>query len=123
MELDIKQKNELLTGIVLAQELTALTEDTRRFMVVKSLDIADGHIKPWSKTLPNTLDNIKAKFVVKVYSINIEYLDLDVDERDCSDYVCFEEIYSFDELYKVIEKFVDDFSELIPQWNVGNPIE
>lgn len=80
MELDIKQKNELLTGIVLAQELTALTEDTRRFMVVKSFDIADGHIKPWSKTLPNTLDNIKAKFV-------------------------------------------DDFSELIPQWNVGNPIE
>ena len=68
-------------------------------------------------------DNIKAKFVVKVYSINIEYLDLDVDERDCSDYVCFEDIYSFDELYRVIEKYVDDFSGLIPQWNVRNPIE
>lgn len=123
MELNIKQKNELVTGIVLAQELDAITENTKRFMVVRSFDISDGRVKPWSKTLPNTLDNIKAKFIVKVYSINIEYLDLDVDERDCSDYVCFEDIYSFDELYRVIEKYVDDFSGLIPQWNVRNPIE
>jgi len=53
MELDIKQKNELVTGIVLAQELDAITENTKRFMVVRSFDISDGRVKPWSKKFPN----------------------------------------------------------------------
>lgn len=123
MELSIKQKNELLTGIVLAQELTATLEQTRRFIIVRSFELSNDRIKPWSKKLPIAFDNLKAKFIVKVYSIKIEYMDLDVDERDCSEYICFEEIYTFDELYRVLRKYIDDFSELIPQWHVGNPIE
>ena len=35
MELSINQKNELFTGIVLAQELKATLEQTRRFITVK----------------------------------------------------------------------------------------
>lgn len=46
-----------------------------------------------------------------------------VDERDCLEYICYEDIYSFDKLYSVLGKYIDDFSGLIPQWNVDNPIE
>lgn len=123
MELSIKQKNELLTGIILAQELVATIEQTRRFITVKSFEISDDWIKSWSKNVPTTFDNLKAKFIVKVYSIKIEYINLDVDERDCLEYICYEDIYSFDKLYSVLGKYIDDFSGLIPQWNVDNPIE
>lgn len=123
MELSIKQKNELLTGIILAQELVATIEQTRRFITVKSFEISDDWIKFWSKNVPTTFDNLKAKFIVKVYSIKIEYINLDVDERDCLEYICYEDIYSFDKLYSVLGKYIDDFSGLIPQWNVDNPIE
>ena len=41
MELSIKQKNELFTGIVLAQELKATLEQTRRFITVRSFEICD----------------------------------------------------------------------------------
>lgn len=34
-------KNELLTGITLAQELAAVTKHTRRFIVVKSYDFGE----------------------------------------------------------------------------------
>ena len=123
MELSIKQKNELLTGIILAQELVATIEQTRRFITVKSFEISDDRIKSWSKNVPTTFDDLKAKFIVKVYSIKIEYINLDVDERDCLEYICYEDIYSFDKLYSVLGKYIDDFSGLIPQWNIDNPIE
>lgn len=123
MELSIKQKNELFTGIVLAQELEATLEQTRRFIVVKSFEICDNKIKPWSKTIPTSYDDLNAVFVVKVYSIKSEYIDLDVDERDCSEYECIDNIYSFETLYEVLRKYIGDFSGLIPQWNVDNPIE
>lgn len=45
MELSIKQKNELLTGIILAQELAATIEQTRRFITVKSFEISDNPIE------------------------------------------------------------------------------
>ena len=74
MELSIKQKNELLTGIILAQELAATIEQTRRFITVKSFEISDNRIKPWSKNVPAAFDNLEAEFIVKVYSIKIEYI-------------------------------------------------
>lgn len=108
MELSIKQKNELLTGIILAQELVATIEQTRKFITVKSFEISDDRIKSWSKNVPTTFDNLKAKFIVKVYSIKIEYINLDVDEKDCLEYICYEDIYSFDKLYSVLGKYIDN---------------
>lgn len=123
MELSIKQKNELYTGIVLAQELEATLEHTRRFITVRSFEICDNKVKTWSKTVPTSYDDLNAVFVVRVYSIKSEYINLDVDERDCSEHEYIEDIHSFEELYKVLKKYIDDFSGLIPQWNVDNPIE
>lgn len=123
MELSTKQKNELLTGIILAQELTALTDDTRRFITVKSYDISDNRIKPWTGNIPASFDNLKAQFMVRVYSIKSEYIELDADERDCSEHILLSEIYSFEELYEILKKYISDFSGLVPQWNVDNPIE
>lgn len=123
MELSIKQKNELLTGIVLAQELEATLEQTRRFITVRSFEICDNKVKAWSKNVPTSYDDLNAVFVVRVYSIKSEYIDMDVDERDCSEHEYTGNIHSFEELYKVLEKYIDDFSGLIPQWNVDNPIE
>lgn len=113
MELSIKQKNELLTGIVLAQELEATHEQTRRFFIVRSFAICDNKIKPWSKTIPTSFDDLNAVFVARVYSIKSEYIDFDVDEQDCSEYECIDNIHSFEELYKVLKKYINDFSGLM----------
>lgn len=123
MELSIKQKNELFTGIVLAQELKATLEQTRRFITVRSFESCDNKVKVWSKVLPTSYDDLNAVFAVRVYSIKSEYINLDVDERDCSEHEYIGDIDSFEALYLVLKNYIDDFSGLIPQWNVDNPIE
>jgi hypothetical protein len=125
MELSIKQRNELLTGIILAQELKPVIEGTRRFITVKSFKENENGSECWTKQLPQPDDYDRAIFTVKVYSIDVDYIekDYDVDENDTVEYSCTDDIKSFELLYSKLSKYMNDFIDLKPQWYCDNPIE
>ncbi len=125
MELSIKQRNELLTGVVLAQELKPVIDGTRRFITVKSFKVNGNGFECWTKQLPQNGDYDRAIFTMKVYSIDADYIekDFDVDENDTSEYSCTDEIKSFELLYIELSKYLSDFTDLKPQWYCDNPIE
>ena len=125
MELSLKQINELLTGVVLAQELRPVSDGTRRFITVRSFEKTENGIRPWNKNLPSEADLTNAVFCVRVYSLRKELIeaDLDLDERDTSEHIFIENIKTIHDLYKLLPEYLNDPGGLVPQWECDNPIE
>ncbi len=123
MEFNTKQRNNLLTGVVLAEELTPVIEGTRRFITLRSFKLEnDGNFSSWSKKLPSEEDCKSAVFNIRIYSVKSEYMEYDLHESQLSEHIFFENL-SYEELLLRIAEYMDDLSGLIPQWEVGNPLE
>lgn len=126
MELDVKQINNLLTGIVLACELKADKPEIRNFLTVKSFKLdSDGNHHVWDNKIKSADIGDNALFIVHCYSVPAEYIDLDYDihNGDLIDDVIIDNIIGWDKLYEVLSKYIDDVSILVPQWNCDNPME
>ncbi len=124
MELSLKRKNELLTGIVLAQELKPVIEGTRRFITLKSFKRDDsGRVSCWGKTIPSEDDLKHAIYNLRVYSIRSELIEYDIDESQLSEHTSITGINSLNDLYEEVAPYLDDMTGLIPQWDCDNPIE
>ena len=126
MEFDVKQINELLTGIVLACELKSDKSELRRFITVKSFNVdSNDRLMPWDKKIKSADEGNYALFVVHSYSVSAKYIELDYDiDDDClEDNIVIDDIVGLDKLYEVLSEHLDDLSVLIPQWHIDNPVE
>ena len=124
MELNLRQKNNLLTGVILAQELEPIIEDTRRFITVRSLRKSpDGKLSTWGKKIPSDEDFNSAVYFVKVYSVRSDLMEYDLLESQLSEYSYFEIIETLESLYSILSGYMNDCDSLVPQWDCDNPLE
>ncbi len=126
MKLDVKQINNLLTGIVLACELRSDKPELRRFVTVRSFNI-DPNGKPslWDKKIKSADEGNHALFVVHSYSVLAKYieLDYDIDDDSLEDNIVIGDIIGWERLYEILSGYLNDLSVLVPQWNIDNPVE
>lgn len=125
MELNIKQINELLNGVVLACELNSKTPEIRKFLTVKSFHaLSKGKYIPWNNTIKfcNTDDVV---FIIHYYSVFSNFIenDYDIGEEDLVEDIIIDNIYSWNELYHKLSEIIDNFDILTPQWNCDNPLD
>ena len=124
MEFSTKQKNELLTGVILAQELEPIIEDTRRFITIRSFrKDKSGELSLWNKTIPSHDMLNEAVFNLAVYSVRLEDMEYDLDESMLPEYRLIKGIDSFEKLYSELAQYMGDVSGLLPHWHCDNPLE
>lgn len=122
LHLDIKQINNLCTGVKLATELQSEKKYLRKFLTVKGYSYnTDGKIIELGKVhTPNTLDIIF--FELRCYEISNDYYinNWDVTEDDLVSEVYQDEIKGIEALEMVLSKYLQDFSVLKPEWYCDN---
>ncbi|MBQ6250989.1 hypothetical protein [Ruminococcus sp.] len=126
MEFNTQQVNNLLTGVILACELNSNNPKTRRFLTLKSFDIGiDNKRALWDKTVKSYSRGDKALFIIHVYSVPAEYIELnyDIDDYDLTENIMINDIIGWTRLYEELSKIINDFSILLPQWHCDNPLE
>ncbi|MDO5560362.1 MAG: hypothetical protein Q4F95_12295 [Oscillospiraceae bacterium] len=123
---ETQQVNNLLTGVVLACEVKDSDEEHRKFLTVRSFDISkSGKPAAWDKTVKPYDRGNNALFVVHYYSVKARYMQLnyDIDDNDLTKNIIIDHIYGWDQLYNQLSKFINNYSELKPQWHCDNPLE
>lgn len=112
---DIRQINNLLTGIGLACELEATSEMNRAFVKVQVINKQ----KFLNKVEPNS-----ARFYLRKYEVPSEYLDNDWDVTDDElfDSVHEVDIIGIKNLEIQLGKYLDDFRRLVSEWKCDNPL-
>lgn len=122
MQLDIKQINNLCTGVKLATELKSSNPNLRKFLTIQGYSYdADGKVIGLGKVLKKSnLDT--AYFEVRCYEIPIEYYDnhWDVTEDDLSSQIYHDDIKGIAALESELKEYIDDYSVLKPEWHCEN---
>lgn len=109
------QRNNLLTGVPLAVELPATTNELRSFLVVHTE-------KNYVSEFVNA--NIDPIFWLKKYEIPKFYIEgnYDVTEDELINLIYVYDIKGYSELENVLLKYLDDLTQLVAFWKVGNPL-
>lgn len=122
MQLDIKQINNLCTGVKLAIELETDNCNLRKFLTIQGYRYNnEGNAIRLKKVIdPNILDSVY--FELKCYEISIDYYinHWDVTEDDLTSYIYKDDIKGIDALESELKKYMKDFSELKPEWYCDN---
>ena len=122
MKLDVKQINNLHTGVKLATELEASSSDLRRFLTIQGYTYDEkGAIIELEKILNvNILGNIY--FELLCYEISVDYYinHWDVTEDDLTSQIYQDDIKGIDALEVELGKYIEDFSVLKPEWYCEN---
>lgn len=122
MKLDIKQINNLCTGVKLATELKSISFNLRKFLTIQGYSYGvNGEIIELKKVLNNnTLNNIY--FELRCYEISVDYYinHWDVTEDDLSSQIYKDDIKGIDALELELKHYIDDFSVLKPEWYCEN---
>ena len=122
MKLDVKQINNLRTGVKLATELEASNSDLRRFLTIQGYAYDEkGAIIKLEKILNvNILGNIY--FELRCYEISVDYYinHWDVTEDDLTSQIYQDDIKGIDALEVELGKYIEDFSVLKPEWYCEN---
>ncbi|MBD5523594.1 MAG: hypothetical protein HDR04_04090 [Lachnospiraceae bacterium] len=122
MKLDVKQINNLRTGVKLATELEASNSDLRRFLTIQGYTYDEkGAIIKLEKILNvNILGNIY--FELRCYEISVDYYinHWDVTEDDLTSQLYQDDIKGIDALEVELGKYIEDFSVLKPEWYCDN---
>lgn len=122
MSLDIKQINNLCTGVKLATELKAEKPNLRKFLTIQGYSYNnDGKIIELDKIIkPDILDTIY--FELRCYELSIDYYiyNWDVTEEDLASEVYKDDIKGIKELEKELSKYIQDYSVLKPEWYSDN---
>lgn len=123
MEFNIKQVNNLLTGVTLACELDSDTTEIRKFLTVSSFNKkADGKAIPWDNTIKSYDTGDNAIFKIHYYSLSESDMEYDINNNDLIDNVVINDIHGWEQLYKELLKIVDDLEMLVPEWQCDNPL-
>lgn len=122
VKLDVKQINNLRTGVKLATELEASNSDLRRFLTIQGYTYDEkGAIIKLEKILNvNILGNIY--FELRCYEISVDYYinHWDVTEDDLTSQLYQDDIKGIDALEVELGKYIEDFSVLKPEWYCDN---
>lgn len=122
VKLDVKQINNLRTGVKLATELEASNSDLRRFLTIQGYTYDEkGAIIKLEKNLNvNILGNIY--FELRCYEISVDYYinHWDVTEDDLTSQLYQDDIKGIDALEVELGKYIEDFSVLKPEWYCDN---
>lgn len=125
MQFDGKQINNLLTGIILACELSG-NNNQKRFITVRSFDLAaNGTLLNWDNTIKSYDRGAQAYFRIHVYTVPSEYIEneYDINEDMLSENEYNEDIIGWEALYKHLSKYVTELKMFVPQWHCNNPLE
>lgn len=124
MKLDIRQRNNLLTGVKLATELEPSTSGLRKFITIFGYTYdKDGRYESLKNILKPSLEE-QVYFELRCYEIPIEYYDNHWDVTDdilVNDNIN-DDIKGIILLEKELKEYLQDFSKLLPSWNCDNII-
>jgi len=118
LKLDIKQINNLCTGIKLATELESSHPDLRKFLTVQGYRYNDnGKIIELDKILKANISE-KIFFELRCYELSQDYFinNWDVTEDDLASEVYLDDIRGIELLEEKLSDFIEDYSVLKPEW-------
>ena len=123
LRLDMKQINNLCTGVKLAVELKSEEDKLRKFLTVQGYCYnADGQVIRLEKVLnrPDFLDTIY--FEVRCYELSVDFYTnhWDVTEDDLASEVYLDDIKGIKALETVLSDYIQDYSVLRPEWECDN---
>lgn len=122
MSLDVKQKNNLMTGVKLAIELDSSASKLRKFLTIQGYcyDV-EWHYKSLSKVIKNSLES-DIIFEIRCYEIPIEYFqnNWDIVDDELVNDVRIDNVKGFDSLEKNLQVFLNDLRGLKPEWHCEN---
>lgn len=122
MKLDIRQINNLYTGVKLAAELKPSDCNLRKFLTVQGYTYnVNGEIIGFNKILnKNILYDIY--FELRCYEISIDYYinQWDVTEDSLTNQIYKDDIKGIDALELQLKNYIEDFSVLKPEWYCEN---
>ncbi|MGE7943692.1 hypothetical protein ACQKNB_16565 [Lysinibacillus xylanilyticus] len=122
MSLDVKQKNNLMTGVKLAIELDSSASKLRKFLTIQGYCYdEEGHYKSLSKVIKNGLES-DIIFEIRCYEIPIEYFqnNWDIVDDELINDVRIDNVKGFDSLEKNLQVFLNDLRGLKPEWHCEN---
>lgn len=122
MNLDIKQINNLCTGVKLATELKASNFNLRKFLTIRGYSYNnEGKVVDLSKILNKKISS-NIYFVLRCYEVSVDYYinDWDVTEDELVNEIYQDDINGIEELESELIKYIQDFSVLKPEWNCEN---
>lgn len=124
MEFDIKQKNNLMTGVRMVAELKPSTSELRKFIIVNAYDYDENQKRiELTKFIKNDMEN-KINFELRCYEIPKEFYDngweMDIEEKFLVNDVQISDIKGFNQLNEKLQMFIDDFSIFKPDWDSDN---
>ena len=117
MNLDIKQINNLCTGVKLATELKASNSNLRKFLTIRGYSYNnEGKIVDLSKFLNKKISS-NIYFVLRCYEVSVDYYinDWDVTEDELINEIYQDDINGIEELESELIKYIQDFSVLKPE--------
>jgi hypothetical protein len=120
--LNIFQRNNLLTGTHLAAEVPSTSPDLRAFVVVGAYVQDQTKSSKPARILNVDQDNLR--FWLRKYEVNRQDLaiDKDITEKDLLRPVYLRDIQTIEDLEDTLEKYIQDFSVLQVSWKVDNPL-
>ncbi len=113
MKLDIRQINNLYTGVKLAAELKPSDCNLRKFLTVQGYTYnVNGEIIGFNKILNKNI----------FYEISIDYYinQWDVTEDSLTNQIYKDNIKGIDALELQLKNYIEDFSVLRPEWYCEN---
>lgn len=122
MNLDIKQINNLCTGVKLATELISSNSNLRKFLTIRGYSYNDeGKVVDLSKFLNKKIAS-NIYFVLRCYEVSVDYYinDWDVTEDELINEIYQDDINGIEELESELIKYIQDFSVLKPEWYCEN---
>lgn len=124
VNLTMKQKNELITGIALAAELPASSSKYKKYLTVCGYQLDVSGKKMRMDKFLNSTPNRGIRFRLHCYELPIEYIENDwwIGQEELINRICIDEIEGIENLEHELSKFLKDFSKLLPEWKCSYPL-
>lgn len=120
----LKQKNNLVTGNILAVEIPASSDELRCFITIGAYKLNERGTALKVSKLLNCNDKNEIQFWLRKYEVKKEYInnedDISCDQLINSIYI--KNIENVELLESELSKYISDFSELDVEWKCDNPI-
>ena len=122
MQLDIKQLNNLFTGVRLVSELNSNRNDIKKFLTIRGYKY-DSYNKEveFDKFISKTKLQ-KVYFELKIFEISTD-LDVsswDITENDFEYEIIIRDIENIEKLECILKNYIEDYSILKPEWYFEN---
>lgn len=122
MHLSITQQNNLRTGVKLATELPSSSPNLRKFITIHGYSYDCNGRRTRLKKVLNATNLDEVYFELHCYELSIDYYtnNWDVTEDDLTNEVYLDDIKGLKLLENELQKYLSDFSTLVPEWHCDN---